>query len=167
MKILVTGPESSGKSTLARNLAWALDGRYVAEQSRAYLHARGGRYDRSDLTALLKLQLEAESRVGSASFVFCDTGAVNLRIWSEVKYGTVDPEIMAASERLDYELILLLAPDLPYVADSLRETPDLREREQLFDRFKTILPPWKTACIYGPARLEQALLLVQKNAVSG
>jgi nicotinamide riboside kinase len=49
MTILVTGPESSGKTTLALNLAWALDGVYVAEAARDYLEERKGDYNEADL----------------------------------------------------------------------------------------------------------------------
>jgi nicotinamide riboside kinase len=157
LRIRVTGPESSGKSTLARALAWALDGHYVAEQARSYLGERGGHYERGDLIHILHRQLEAE-QMSSASVLCCDTGPEVLRIWSEVKYGTCAPALLRAFHEVSYDLTFLCAPDLPWQADPLREHPDPGDRQALFGRYRALLPTAIT--LRGGDRTEAALRTV-------
>ncbi len=151
----MSGPESSGKSTLARQLAWALDGLYVAEAARTYLHQTDGAYQEENLVDILQLQLQAEDRAAVASFVICDTGPEVLQVWSEVKYGRVAEKIVRAGAMRSYDLTLLCAPDLPWRADPLRESPDRRERQRLFDRYREMLP--EATVISGGDRTVQAL----------
>jgi NadR type nicotinamide-nucleotide adenylyltransferase len=160
LTILVTGPESSGKTTLARQLAWALDGRFVAEAARDYLEERGGEYDAADLPLIWQQQAEAEdtARASSASFVICDTGPEVIRVWAEVKYGRSPAEVLLACAERNYDLVLLCAPDLPWAPDPLREAPDLIQREALFARYRELLP--KAVVISGRSRIEKAMFRI-------
>lgn len=168
MNILVTGPESSGKTTLARELAWALDGYFVSEAARTYLTERAGKYTAKDLPIIWALQQEAEdaARASSASFVISDTGPEVIRVWAELKYGNCPKEILDASEERSYDLILLCAPDLPWQPDLLREAPDPKARQQLFIRYQNLLPGKPTVVIRGNARLDLALRHVEKVLAS-
>ena len=161
MKILVSGPESSGKSTLARSLAWCLDGIYVAEEARFFLHALDRPYRQSDLDAILSKQRSAEEgalALGS-SYVICDTGPEVLRIWSEVKYGSCSPRIRDAVARMSYDVVLLCYPDVPWTYDALREAPDEAARLELFDRYAALLPD--AAVVRGTDRTALALSFVE------
>jgi nicotinamide riboside kinase len=159
MTILVTGPESSGKTTLALNLAWALDGVYVAEAARDYLEERKGDYNEADLPEIWAKQKEAEdaARASSASFVVCDTGPGVVRVWAEVKYGRCPEKILLASEQRAYDLVLLCRPDLPWEPDPLRETPDHSARLALFDHYQEVLSGREVVIIDGQNRLGAAL----------
>ena len=163
MTLLLTGPESSGKSTLARELAWALDGIYVAEAARDYLGARGGKYTEADLPEIWTRQKEAEdaARASSASFVLCDTGPEVIRVWAEVKFGRCPASVREATQHRRYDLILLCRPDLPWAPDPLREAPDRGVREELFERYRAVLAGGKVVEISGTARLNQALRAVR------
>lgn len=165
MTILVTGPESSGKTTLARNLARALDGVYVAEVARDYLTECNGDYNEADLPAIWAKQKEAEdaARASSASFVVCDTGPEVIRIWAEVKYGRCPVEVLLAAEQRAYDLVLLCRPDLPWVPDPLRETPDRLARLALFDRYREVLSGQNVVVIEGQNRLKLALRAVTER----
>ena len=158
--ILITGPESSGKTTLARDLAFALDGLYVEEAARAYLLERNGNYSAADLPAIWRKQEEAEdaARATSASFVICDTGPEVIRIWAEVKYGSCPEDILRATETRHYDLILLCYPDLPWEEDPLREAPEANDRRNLFEMYQRMLPAERTMIIRGKNRLAQALI---------
>ena len=155
--IRVTGPESSGKTTLARRLAWCLDGIYVAEAARAYLHARRGSYTDDDLPAIWEAQrqLEETALAERPSYLICDTGPEVIHVWSEVKYGHVARSVREAVASRQYDVTLLCAPDLPWVPDPLRETPDLKQRWELFERYRVLLPG--ATVITGPDRVAQAL----------
>lgn len=156
--LLITGPESSGKTTLARHLARTLDGCYVAEAARDYLEQRDGKYTEADLPKIWELQAAAEdtARASSAAFVICDTGPEVIRIWAEVKYGRCPEAILRASEERYYDLVLLCAPDLPWVEDPLRESPDVADRDNLFRRYLALLPAERTFIIHGEERLPLA-----------
>ncbi|NJB85133.1 nicotinamide riboside kinase [Lewinella marina] len=157
MRILVTGPESSGKSTLSRQLAWALDGIFVAEQARHYLQELPRPYTAEDLPRIWRRQRRAEEEAlaTGASFLVCDTGPEVIRVWSEVKYGYCDPVVLSAARQRTYDLTLLCRPDLPWSYDPLREHPDARDRMKIHQRYRQYLPG--AVEIRGDNRLTQAL----------
>ncbi|THH41684.1 AAA family ATPase [Neolewinella litorea] len=160
MKILVTGPESSGKSTLSRQLAWALDGIFIAEQARAYLHALDRPYSMADLPLIWTRQRQAEDEAmrTEASFIVCDTGPEVIRVWSEVKYGECAPGVMRAFHERPYDLVLLCHPDLTWIPDPLREHPDPSDRRAIYAIYEKYLPG--AISIRGSNRLAQALRAV-------
>ncbi len=149
---------------MARDLAWALDGIYVAEAARDFLEAQDGEYVEADLPKIWNLQKKAEdaARASSASFIICDTGPEVIRVWAEVKYGHCPEEVAIATRERPYDLVLLCQPDLPWAFDKLREAPEPGQRKLLFERYKSILKGKNNHQIQGRARLAQALKLVQK-----
>ncbi|WP_238750124.1 AAA family ATPase [Neolewinella maritima] len=161
----VTGPESSGKSTLAQTLAWCLDGTYVAEQARAYLHALARPYTEADLALIWQAQQRAETaaRQSGASYVICDTGPEVLQIWSEVKYGRCAATLSSQTATRSYDLTLLCAPDLAWTYDPLREHPNEADRWTLHARYRSLLPG--ALGITGADRVQQALSAIQDTSL--
>ncbi len=157
MKVLITGPESSGKSYLARALAWCLDGIFVAEQARYYLTALERPYGQSDLETIWQLQRQAENAAISTgnACIICDTGPEVMQIWSEVKYGSCSSDIKAAVTSRPYDIVFLCYPDIPWTYDPLRETPDPMARKDIFDRYAELLPD--AFIIRGSSRIGSAL----------
>lgn len=138
-KIAVVGAESSGKTTLARDLALALGGAYVPEFARTFLEARGPAYEQRDLLTIARGQAEAEDHASRTATgpVICDTDLITIRIWSEEKYGRCDPWILRQSEERPYDHWLLCAPDIPWEPDPLRENP--HDRDRLFAIYERLL----------------------------
>jgi NadR type nicotinamide-nucleotide adenylyltransferase len=134
-RIAITGPESTGKSMLASQLASHYKTAWVPEYAREYLDHLGRPYLEEDLLKIAHGQLSAEEiQLPKAStYLFCDTELLVIKIWSEVKYNRCHPWIMEAITALPYDLYLLCDIDLPWEYDPLREHPD--QRNFLFELY--------------------------------
>ena len=140
MRILITGPECSGKSTLAKALSNKLDIPTLSEYARTYLENNGSSYTQEDLLIIAQTHHELYLSYTLKQPLILDTYLLNIKIWSEVKYGQCHPWIIEQLKDLeDMDLILLLEPDLPWVQDGLREAED--SRYELFEVYKKELEP--------------------------
>ncbi|MDX1627082.1 MAG: ATP-binding protein [Fulvivirga sp.] len=129
-KIAITGPESTGKSTLAADLARHYHTVWVPEFARSYLEKINRPYNETDLLNIARGQWNEEIRLtpeASNGFLFSDTEMLVLKIWSMHKYGRCHPEILEKLNNPSYDLYLLCDIDLPWEADPQREHPHLRE----------------------------------------
>lgn len=139
-RILILGPESTGKSTLAAALAAYFQEPWVPEVAREYLEKLDRPYAYEELLQIGRQQilLEDELAGGAKNYLFCDTDLRVIQVWSQHRYGKVDPWVREELERRTYDLILLCAIDLPWQADPLREHPDLKSRQQFFEIYKQL-----------------------------
>lgn len=139
-RILILGPESTGKSTLAEALASHFSDLWVPEVAREYLKQLGRPYDYADLALIGKAQMALEDRLAAEAktYLFCDTDLRVIQVWSQHRFGKIDTWVDEELERRTYALILLCATDLPWQADPLREHPDLEIREHLFEQYLKI-----------------------------
>ncbi len=128
--IVVTGVESTGKSTLATTLASQMDQAYIPEYARQYLENRNGNYTYHDLEEIARLQLMAIENA-SSEYVIVDTAFLVLKIWSEEKYGKCARFILNALSSFKPALYLLCDIDIPWENDTLREHPNQKDRERL------------------------------------
>lgn len=171
-RISLTGPESAGKSTLAAQLAAHYRTAWVPEYARAYLEAHGPGYAPPDLEAIARGQLAAEEAAAprATGLLFCDTDLLVIKIWAENAFGACPPWVLAALARPRYALTLLLAPDLPWEADPLREHPDPAQRWHFYGLYKAELQRlgWPFVEVSGPAaeRLAVATAAVDKLWIS-
>lgn len=131
-RIVITGPESSGKTTICRKLAAHFGVPWVPEYAREYLELLQRPYQEHDLLRIAQEQWQRQQQAMSAggAFLFCDTGLLVLLLWSEVRFGRVDPWITSTLRDQAADLYLLCRPDIPWIADPLRENPD--DRDDLF-----------------------------------
>jgi hypothetical protein len=144
---ITTGPESSGKTTLASALSSALHAPLVSEMSRDYLNARYQKqpdyqYQPADLLQIAQQQHAAEQQMLAANpaLLVCDTDLLVIIIWSQVKYGHVDPWIIAtfnASLQSTQRHYLLCDHNIPWQYDPLRENP--HDRHVLAARYRDTL----------------------------
>lgn len=134
IKISIIGPESTGKSSLAAQLATHFKTVWVREFAREYLEERNGEYTEADLLAIAKGQITAENSLEADGIVICDTDLITIKIWSDYKYGRCDPWITEHIQNRKYHLHLLCFPDIPWEADPLRENP--LDGEHLYHLYK-------------------------------
>jgi nicotinamide riboside kinase len=142
-EIILTGPESSGKSTLSQALAEHYQTIWVSEYARFYLPQLGRPYQQEDIAHIAEGQAAWQRQALESStankYVFTDTDALVCKTWEEVKYGSCSPKIDMLWQAAQPILYLLCAPDLPWQYDPLRETPDPIVRWQIFDRQRRAL----------------------------
>ena len=163
--IVITGPESSGKTTLTKALAKALNIGYTEEYSREYLKIKST-YKQEDLLKIAQGQLQKEKANHNAMGIH-DTDLISIKIWSEYKYNQCDPWIIEQIEEQKNKnrLYLLCKPDIPWEADPLRENPI--NRAELFEIFLSEIQNTKHPyfIIEGEKRLEKALLKIQSFTI--
>ncbi|MEO7766742.1 MAG: ATP-binding protein [Ferruginibacter sp.] len=159
-KIVILGPESTGKSTLCKQLSHHFGSPWVKEYAREYLEKNSTGYNFNDLLDIAKGQLSLEDKAiynaaamlqpespGNGSIpLFIDTNMYVLKVWCEFVFGKCHQWITQQILERKYDLYLLCDVDLPWVKDDLREYPDLETREKLYHLYKDIMVnqevPW-------------------------
>ena len=153
-KIIVTGAESSGKTTICEGLSNYYNIPFSEEYSRIYLNTLQRNYNQADLLEIAKGQLK--SNQGNQ---ICDTDLITIKIWSNYKYGNCNNWILEQIEKQKTEnrFYLLCKPDIPWEADSLRENPT--NREELFKIYKEELEKLKHnySIIEGEERIKNSI----------
>ena len=131
LKIIVTGPESSGKTTLCKALSKHFNLPFSKEFAREYLDLLNRDYNQNDLLKIAKGQLKSEQNTQ-----LLDTDLITIKIWSKYKYGNCEKWILDEIEKQKSEnrFYLLCKSDIPWQADAQRENP--HEREELFKIYK-------------------------------
>ena len=153
-KIVIIGPESTGKSTLCQQLADHFGTEWVPEYAREYLLENGTEYRYDDLLTIAKGQAALEDKHATAfpqtyapnSPLFIDTDLYVMKVWCEFVFQRCHQWILNNIVTRRYDLYLLCNIDLPWVKDELREYPDLLSRQQLYHIYKDIMinqpVPW-------------------------
>ena len=145
--VVLTGPESSGKTTLAEQLSNRWNAPLVREVARDYLQDKHS-YQKSDLLSIAKLQnaMEKERADPSIKRLVCDTDLLVILTWSEVKYGGCDPWISETFENcLNQKQFtrhyILCDSKIPWEPDRLRENSN--NRDDLFAIYEKKLIAYK------------------------
>lgn len=136
-KIVLTGPESTAKSTLSRQLAAHYHGIDVPEFARQYLAERGADYSYADVEAIAREQVKQYELAVAAKpeFVFFDTWLIVTKVWFDWVYQRVPAWLEKAIADLPVDLYLLCRPDIAWEPDPLRENGG-EERLKLFEIYK-------------------------------
>jgi NadR type nicotinamide-nucleotide adenylyltransferase len=167
-KIIIIGPESTGKSTLSAQLAEHYNTCYCPEFAREYLKEKGGDYDYSDLLNIAHGQIALEDTMltqAKNGFYFIDTDMYVMKVWCEVAFESCHSWILKQIAQRKYDLYLLCNTDLPWVQDELREYPDPDIRNRLFKMYKDILvnerTPWAEISGTDTQRLQTAVSILE------
>ena len=162
-KIVIIGPESTGKSTLCKLLAAHYHTGCVDEYAREYLLKNGKDYTYENLLDVAKGQIAGEElfierwmlteksineqpTTNNEQPVFIDTDMYVMKVWCEFVFERCHHWILNRIAERKYDLYLLCNVDLPWVKDELREYPDLINRQKLYRHYKDIIVnqnvPW-------------------------
>ena len=158
IKVVVIGPESTGKSILCEKLAAHYNTIWVEEYAREFLLKNGNVYTQKDLLTIAKGQIKNEEKAiqllsesGSSSpfgglrgltnnkLLFIDTDMYVMKVWSEYVFNACDHFILNQIAERKYDCYLLCEPDIDWVKDELREYPDLETRSKLFHHYKDLM----------------------------
>jgi NadR type nicotinamide-nucleotide adenylyltransferase len=144
IKVVLFGPESTGKTTLSQQLARHYNTVWVPEYAREYLQKKWNNERKTcepkDLLPIARGQMQSENELTekATNILICDTDLLETKVYSEAYYvGHCDPLIEKYALRNKYDLYLLTYIDVPWVHDNLRDKPD--EREKMFAYFKDTL----------------------------
>jgi NadR type nicotinamide-nucleotide adenylyltransferase len=166
-KIVVIGPESTGKSTLCEQLAVFYNTQWVPEFAREYLMGLGRPYHYQDLLVIARGQLELEDRIAAAvksPLIIIDTDMYVMKVWCEFVFGKCHSFILEEIVKREYNAYLLCSNDLPWVSDELREYPDPESREQLYHMYKDLMVnqplPWTVIQGDYNERLQKAISFI-------
>ena len=128
-KISIFGPESTGKTTLSRNLAIHFDGTWVPEYARCYLEIKNGNIEPTDMLNIARGQsiLETITQKDAKPVLFCDTDPRVTNIWNQFLFDSWSTEIDNIAQQHHYDLTILLDVDVPFIDDCVRYIPDQRQ----------------------------------------
>ena len=167
-KIVVIGPESTGKSTLCSQLAEHYQTLWCPEYAREYLETHGTEYTYDDLLSIAKGQIALEESFDKLrmtnsklqktnngqysqltthnSLLFIDTDMYVMKVWCEFAFEKCHSWILNQAAAREYDLYLLCNIDLPWIEDELREYPDIETRKKLYQFYKDVMVnqpvPW-------------------------
>jgi NadR type nicotinamide-nucleotide adenylyltransferase len=190
-KVVTIGPESTGKSTLCRQLAAQFGTRWCPEYAREYLLQHGTHYSFDNLLTIAKGQLGLEEqfvqetlgtvhsnivsmKAGASNpqpkthnpkLLFIDTDMYVMKVWCEYVFNDCHTWILNQAAQRHYDLYLLCMPDLPWVQDELREYPDEKPRQELYQIYLDLMinqaTPWVEIGGNSEFRLTKAILAVE------
>lgn len=171
VKIVLFGPESSGKTTLCKQLAEHYNTLWVPEYAREYLQKKWDTIQKvcepEDLLPIAIGQMELENKYARKAnkVLFCDTDLLETKVYSEVYYqGFCDPLLNKYALKNQYDLYFLTYIDTPWEADDLRDKPN--ERQELFRAFEMALEENNRIFVLlqgnQETRLQKAVSLIDK-----
>jgi NadR type nicotinamide-nucleotide adenylyltransferase len=180
-KIVVLGPESTGKSTLCAALAAHYQTIWTPEYARQFLAEHGTKYTYDDLLTIAKGQIANEENAieslgqknndntgtTATNKLIVDTDMYVMKVWCEYVFNNCHHYILEQINQRNYDLYLLCDIDLPWAADEMREYPDAGPRLELFTLYKELLinqkTPWGIVSGSGEQRTANAIQLINQN----
>lgn len=165
-KIAILGPECTGKTTLAAQLAQHFQGIWIPEYARQYVARLKRKYTFSDVEHIAKTQIkQIQSASNQVSYVFFDTELIITKVWFDVVFGHEPPWLDEAIRKNRLDLYLLTDTTIPWEPDPVRENGG-EMREILFRKYENCLQnyqfPYLIITGIHQQRLQHAIQQVQQ-----
>lgn len=168
-KIAIIGPESTGKTELAKKLAFHYEAIWVPEYARNYMEQLTRPYTYDDVCVIARKQISEEkffeNENQDTKFVFFDTDLIITKVWFEFKYHTIPSFLVERLKEPFFDFYLLCTPDLPWIFDPVREHGD--DRNYFFDLYRREIEqtgvPYVQIEGFGDSRLQQAIDWIDKH----
>lgn len=165
-KIAIVGPESTGKSTIAEQLASHYDTVWVPEFARGYCENLTAPCDWQDEINMFygQLELEKEFLPLANQLLICDTTFLTVKIWSDHVFGKTPEEVLEKLNKHPYDLYLLMDIDTPWEEDPLRDFPHLRSHfmEIWHTELKALQADYTVISGTGAPRLRAAIAAIDE-----
>ncbi|WP_031427034.1 AAA family ATPase [Flavimarina sp. Hel_I_48] len=168
IKIVLFGPESSGKTTLSRNLAAHYNCEWIPEYAREYLQHKWEKEQSicapEDLLPIAEGQMRLENAASKNAdrLLICDTDLLETKVYGEAYYDHwCPPELEIAALANTYDLYLLTYIDIPWEADDLRDRPE--QREEMFLQFKEALVTYKRPFVLLKGTLAERMAIATEH----
>jgi NadR type nicotinamide-nucleotide adenylyltransferase len=172
-RIVVTGPECTGKTTLATKLAERLGAPWLAEEAREYATAvvrAGGKLGAADVDRIAKHHAVAEDKLlaSHAPLIVLDTDLMSTVAYGRHYYGKSSEWLESEARARRGDLYLLCSPDIEWEPDGIRDRPT--GRDAMLEHFRRVLTEFgaRVADVWGvgPARLEAAVAAVSASGLA-
>lgn len=169
IRIVITGPESTGKTVLAQSLAEAYDTVWVPEFARTYVQQLGRPYDYEDVVVIARRQIEQEERLalqGDLKILFLDTWLILTKVWFDLVFDKWPEWLIDKIKSSNIDLFLVCSTDIEWVADSVRENGGARREELLkiyCQEIESFGFNYELVNGLGESRLENALIALKKH----
>ncbi len=164
MNIFVTGAESTGKSTLTKQLAEYYGVVFIEEYARTYIAGLGREYNLDDLAVIAKKQIEQIAYYRDESLVFFDTGLIITYIWYQQKFNFIPDWLSKAIPDFACGKYLLCSTDIPWEKDPLRENP--HRRDELNELYRSNIIKWgfdlEVIAGQGEMRLKKSIEIIDR-----
>ncbi|MBS9524337.1 ATP-binding protein [Litoribacter alkaliphilus] len=167
LRIVIIGPESTGKSTLAKGLSDHFGEPWVREYAREYLEQLDREYRYEDLLPIAQgqIQLEELAAKNAEKMLFCDTDLHVIDVWSRHKYGKTHAWTLDEISRRNYDLYLLTNIDMPWEPDPQREHPEPEMRNYFFnvylEKIQTTSVPYQLVSGMIEERLHASIEIIE------
>ena len=169
-KIAILGPESTGKSTLAKSLAEHFNAAWVPEYAREYVEKLTHHYTFEDVCTIAHKQIEFENQYNNElkpGYVFFDTDLIITKVWLEYCFNKVPEFLIQQLNKNIFDFYILCTPDLPWEPDPVREHG--HDREFFFNWYKKEIEqtgkPYAIISGVGDNRIKNAINVLQSFPV--
>jgi nicotinamide riboside kinase len=164
VRIAITGPESSGKTSIAQSIASYFEEEAIPEYARLYLTEKKEKYTFEDVAIMASGQFESLFPTNPKKLIVADTEMIVYKIWYQEKYHVTPDGILQMILNQNFDYYFLCYPDIPWEPDPLRENPF--DRKVLFHQYENVLKQFKFpyTVLFGSKkeRLELALKKIKE-----